>query len=244
MKKIIVLMAGLLMIQTVTAQKLTKKSYSALLKNKLELAKKYNDSEVFKNTLYELISIEGENTPYKDTLADFYFKTGEYVSFLLLNDERLKRHPGNTDYMLNQAVAYEKIGNLKKAVEYFEKVYAARPDDMKTGFQLAWNQYQLKRVDETYRTLMSMKDKPFPEKVFVKIPGVQNKIINVPLKAAYYNLLGLTSYDLHNLDMAVKYFDEALKIHPGFESAKQNKAAVEMMKQKLESRPADKDKQK
>jgi tetratricopeptide (TPR) repeat protein len=208
----------------------------------LELAKKYNDSGVYKNTLYELIAIEGENSPYKDTLADYYFNSGEFISFLLLNDERLKKHPDNTDYMLKQALAFEQIGNIKKAVEYFEKVYAVRPDDLKTGFQLAWNQYQLKRIDETYRTLMSMKDKPFPENVFVKIPGVQNKIINVPLKAAYYNLLGLTSYDLHNLDMAVKYFDEALKIHPDFELAKQNKAAVELMKQKLESQPGDKDK--
>ncbi len=241
MKKIIFSLLAVLIFGNINAQKLSRKQYGALLVKKLQLSKKFGDLQAYRSSLYDLIAWEGEQSAYLDTLADFYYANKEWIPFVLLNGERLKRHPEHRDYLYMQAVAWEQLGNLKEAVTYYEKVYAQNPDDAKTGFQLAWSQYQLKRLDETYRTLMGLKDKKFPENVYVKIPGIKNKIIDVPLKAAYFNLLGLVTYDLHNLDLAVKYFDEALKIYPDFELARQNKAALELMKQKLESSGADKE---
>ena len=217
-------------------QKLTKKSYLEHQKNILEKAKKYNDNEVYRNALYEIIQLEGENSSYLDTLAQFYFLKGEMVSFLLVSNDLLKKRPGDQNLLLQQAVAYETLGNLKKAVELYEKVFEKQPDNVKLGYILAWDQYKLKRIDEAYSTLMKLKDKKFPD-LKTEVPGLKNQTETVPLEAAYYNLLGLTAYDLHNLDLALQYFNKALEIYPSFQLAKQNKAAIEVMKQKLESTP-------
>ncbi len=219
------------------SQKITKQSLLATYKQKMELAKKYNDVVGYKTALFDIISLEGTGSVYMDTLADYYFKSGELVSFILLTDDLIEKRPDDMNLLLKQAVAYENLGNRKEAVKLYEQIYSRQPDNMNVGFQLAWNQYQLKRIEEANQTLMSMKDKKFPEKVMVLMPGVKNKNEQVPLKAAYYNLLGLVSYDLHNLDAAIQYFDEALKIYPPFDMAKQNKAALELMKKKLESEP-------
>ena len=48
--------------------------------------------------------------------------------------------------------------------------------------------------------------------------------------------MALASYDLHNYDMAIKYYDEALKIFPDFFVAKQNRNVVKLMKDKLEKK--------
>jgi len=217
---------------SVFAQKLTVKSYLEYQKNLLEKAKKFADKEAYRNALYEIITIEGDGSPYLDSLAHFYFLDGEMVSFILVSDELLKRNPDNDALLLQQAIAYEKLGNLKKAVELYEKVFNRQPDNVQLGYILAWDQYQLKRIDEAYATLMKLKDKTFPH-VQVQIPGLNNQAETVPLEAAYYNLLGLVSYDLHNLDMASQYFAKALEIHPDFQLAKQNKAAIDLMRQKL-----------
>ena len=77
----------------------------------------------------------------------------------------------------------------------------------------------------------------FPEKVFIDFPSdKKGESQKVPFKAAYYNLMAMTSYDLHNYDMTIKYFEKALKIYPDFFVAKQNKQAVEIMKKKLEAK--------
>ena len=243
MKHITIALLGLIFcVHGLSAQKLTRKSYIDIQKKVLTEAKKYQDPEAFRNALYRLIVLEGENSSYKDTLAAFYFEKGEFIPFLLVSEELLQKKPADTDLLLKQAIAYEKLGNRKKAVELYEKVFARQPDNVNLGYILAWNQYQLKRIDEAYATLMQLKDRKFPE-AYVSVPGLKNQIEQVPVQAAYYNLLGLVSYDLHNLDLALKYFNKALEIYPKFHLAQQNKAAVELMKQKLEGTgpsPADK----
>ncbi|NPA43722.1 MAG: tetratricopeptide repeat protein [Chlorobi bacterium] len=214
------------------AQKLTVQKYTDIQKKVLENARRYADGEAYRDALYRIIAVEGENSPYLDTLAAFYFGKGEMISFLRVSDQLLAKRPGDQDLLLKQAIAYEALGDLKKAVELYEKVFAAQPDNVELGYILAWDQYKLKRVEEAYNTLMKLKDKKFPDRK-VAVPGVGQQPEVVPLEAAYYNLLGLVAYDLHNLDLAARYFGKAVEIHPQFQSAKQNKAAVEVMKQKL-----------
>ncbi len=213
-------------------QKLSVSKYLDNQKKILQLAQKYNDKEAYRTALYEILAVEKGRSTYKDTLARFYFNNGEFVSFLLVSNEILKQKPGDENLLLQQGVAYEKIGNLKKAVEKYEQVFEKQPQNVKLGYILAWTQYQLKRVDEAFGTLMKLQKLNFPDEKVI-LPGPNNQGETVPLKAAYFNLLGLVSYDLHNLPMAENYFGEALKIFPDFQSAKQNKEAIRIMIEKL-----------
>ncbi len=221
-----------LLVTVLHAQKMTVEKTIATEKKVLSLASRYNDITAYKSALFRLIALEGEQSGYKDTLAELYFRTGEFVSLLPLTKELLTKNPDNKRYLSMQVAAYEQLGDLKNAIETLEKLHALLPGDVRVGYQLAWDQYLLKRIDEAYATLIKMKDQQFPEDAVVAFP-VGKKAERVPLKAAYYNLLGLVTYDLHNLDLALQYFDKALKVYPDFAGAKQNKAAVELMKKKL-----------
>jgi len=237
MKKIIVLLISFGFYGLLPAQKLTLEKYIDLKKSELQAAGRYGDIQVYKNTLYDLIVAEPANKAWKDSLAVLYFQTGSYPQVIALTTELLQSDPGNEKYLRMQGESYEALGDLKKAIEIFEKLAAKHPDDAVLHYRLAWDQYNLKRSEEAYNTLLAIKDAQFPD-VKVNMPAGVKKWQAVPLKAAYYNLLGLTAYDLHNLDLAVQYFDQALKEYPDFVSAKQNKAAVELMKAKL-AQPAD-----
>ncbi len=235
MKKVIFVFL-VLGFSTLWSQKMTKDKMIELEKKILKEAASYNDIGAYKTALFHLIALEGEHSTYKDTLAELYFRTGEYISLLPLIDELLSTQPENKRYLEMQATAYEKLGDQKKAIASLEKLFELMPGNAAVGYRLAWNQYLLKRIEEAYTTLISFKDQKFPADLVVRFPTTNNQFEQVPLKAAYYNLLGLVTYDLHNLDLAMKYFDEALKVYPDFSGAKQNKEAVKLMKAKLQSK--------
>ena len=220
------------------AQKMTVKQFKAQQEKVMRLAAKYGDVPVYKQALYQLMALEPDNNGWKDSLAILYFRTGNYPQSILLTGELLKSRPGDTTLLQMQAQSYEALGDLKKAVERYDKIFAQNPKNILIGYRLAWNQYLLKRTEEAYQTLMKLKKLDFPEKLEVTVPAGDKKMQKVPFKAAYYNLLGLVTYDLHNWKLAISHFDQALKVFPGFVSAKQNKNALELMVRKLESKPA------
>ncbi len=220
------------------AQKMTVKQFKAQQEKVLHLAARYGDVPVYKHALYQLMAMEPDNTAWKDSLAILYFRSGNYPQNILLINELLKSRPGDTTLLQMQAQSYEALGDLKKSVELYDKVFSKNPKNILIGYRLAWNQYLLKRTEEAYQTLMKLKKLDFPEKLQVTVPAGEKKMQKVPFKAAYYNLLGLVTYDLHNWKLAVSYFDQALKVYPDFVSAKQNKNALELMVRKLESKPA------
>jgi tetratricopeptide (TPR) repeat protein len=99
---------------------------------------------------------------------------------------------------------------------------------------LADLQDKLTRSAEAYATLKSAENLKFPKGVAIIFPSEKKgETQNIPLKAAFYNLLAKTSYDLHNYDLAIKYYDQALQIFPDFYIAKQNKQVVELLKDKI-----------
>jgi hypothetical protein len=58
----------------------------------------------------------------------------------------------------------------------------------------------------------------------------------VPLKAAFYHLKGLLTFNLdqNNIDAAIAAMDEALKLEPNFNLASLSKQALESRKEKPE----------
>jgi len=141
-----------------------------------------------------------------------------------------------------KAISLENLNVPKEAIEVYEKIYQQKKEPY-IAYKLAQLQQRIKRSAEAFATLKSGENLKFPEKATIAFPGIKKgEVQNVPFKAAFYNLMALTSYDLHNYDMAIKYFEEALKIYPDFLVAKQNKQAIELMKKKLESNPAQPEK--
>ncbi len=196
-------------------------------KQNFDTARKYRDATGMQTSLLRLITLEGESSAYKDTLARLYFETGSFVPLKVLSEELLSKNPGKETYLFYLGMVYEKEGDIKKAISYFEKLYE-KNHAPQTGYHLARLQYQLKRSAEAYSTLQSIDTTALSLKQYDLFPGPKNSQQKVPLKAGYYYLLGMASYDLHNPSMALKYFRKASGIYPDFYLAKQNAAALEL----------------
>jgi tetratricopeptide (TPR) repeat protein len=61
--------------------------------------------------------------------------------------------PGNDAVRMNLATAYYQTGNLNQARVEFEKLHAARPDDLKTSLLLAYTYNKLNRESEAVKLL-------------------------------------------------------------------------------------------
>ncbi len=216
------------------AQKLKKSDLLKIEKDIYKTAISNYDWDVAKNAIYHITELEGKSSTYMDSLAYIYFNTNKFVSAVKVADKILGQRKNQAILEL-KAVSLEKLNLPKDAINIYEKIYA-KQKTVALAYKLASLQAQLKRSVEAYQTLRSAENLKFPKNVQIAFPTAKKgKQQQIPLKAAYYNLMAMTAYDLHNFDMAIQYFDKALKIKPDFFVAKQNKQAIELMKKKLEN---------
>ncbi len=233
MFKKIILLIFVFLNTIISAQKLHKNDLLNLEKNIYKQSVRNYDLETAKNSVYHIMALEGENSTYLDSLAYIYFSQKNFLSYVSVADQILKKEE-KLPILERKAIALEKLGAIKEAIAVYEKVYAQKKD-VQVAYKLAGLQHQLKRTAEAYSTLKSAEQLKFPEKTFLPFPSSEkNKQQRVPFKAAYDNLLAMIAYDLHNYDVSLHYFEEALKVFPDFFVAKQNKNAIAVMKQKLE----------
>ncbi len=239
MKKLSTLLSILLVlifILEIPAQdKVTKKRIEQEKKT-FALARKYSDVGVMQNALMRIIAAEGERSVYKDTLAALYHQTGQFLSLLPLAEELHQQQPKNETYLYYKALALEKTNRLKEAVDVYQQLYDLN-QKVETGYHLGKLQYAMKRPAEAYVTFNRLNPDAFKEGDFDLLPAGQNKSQKVPVKAAYFYYLGMTAYDLHNHEMALKFFEKALEVFPDFVLAKQNKQALEISLNQKKGKP-------
>jgi len=217
------------------AQKLYRKDLLNLEKNIYQEALKNYDLQTAQVAVYHIINLEGNQSKYLDTLAYIYFNQKKFLPCLKVS-ERILKNRESLPILELKAISLENLKDIKGAIDAYEKIYTQKKEAV-VAYKLAQLQQELKRSAEAYATLKSAENLKFPDKGFVAFPTAQKgQSQNVPLKAAFYSLMAQTSYDLHNYPMAVKYYDEALKIYPDFFVAKQNKQVIQMLEKKLDTK--------
>ena len=235
MKKIILTGFLLISISMGYGQKLYKKDLLNLEKDIYSHALKNYDLDAAKNAVYHIIALEGEQSTFIDTLAYIYYNEKNYVSCLQVSNRILKQKE-KPDILQFKAVCLENLNDIKAAIAVYEKIYAIKKDVL-SAYKLAQLQQRLKRSAEAYATLKSAENLKFPEKAYITFPTAKKgEVQKVPFKAAFYNLMAQTGYDLHNYEIALKYYDEALKVYPDFFVAKQNRQVIKMLQDKLKDK--------
>jgi len=233
MRKLFILLT-LSFFSQIYAQKLKKSDLLNIEKNIYKEAMSNFDLDAAKNSVYHILAIEGNSSSYLDSLAYIYFRTQKYASTVKVANKILEKKD-DISILEIKAIALENLNLIKEAISIYEKMFMQKKSPA-LAYKLASLQSQLKRSAEAFATLKSVENMEFPKDVLVPFPSAQKgKQQQVFLKAAYYNLLAMNAYELHNYDLAIKYFDEALKIKPDFFVAKQNKQAIELMRKKLEN---------
>lgn len=232
MKNILLLVFLLSSVTTVLAQtpdstsaapKLDPKILGALNasdQNAYQLALRYNDLDVAKSKLYELILRNPNNLRYAEALASMYFELGQSSSAALVSLDILEGNDKNTIALEIAAYSLEQLGALDRALPQFESLYLLTGDNFslyKSGFL----QYSLKRYDEAMNsTNMLLKNAKSEEKI--GFPNGPTETQQISMKAAALNLKGMIFLGQGSNDDAKVAFQEAVQLEPEFILANEN----------------------
>lgn len=192
---------------------------------KYSLAAQWNDFEVAKSALYDLIIENPANDSLLFTLAYYYYENRQYAPNLLISQELLARSPKNLNYLEMAAVSSEALGVRDKALQNYETLYLLT-NTVGTLYKIAFLQYDLKRYNESKTNIDILLEKPEVATEKVYFNDAQNKSKEYVMKVAVLNLKGLLLQEQGDKAGAKKAFEDALVLAPDFVMAKDNLAKL------------------
>lgn len=190
-----------------------------------QMALRYNDINVAKVKLYELMERNPRNVLYPETLASLYFEMEQYSSSALVALDMLERDDKNISALEIAAYSLEQVGALERALPHFESLHLLS-GDLFSLYKTSYLQYTLKKYDEAMNSVnMLIKNNKSGEQNLT-FPTENNQSQEVSMVAAALNLKGLIYKDQGSNNEAKAAFEEALQKNPDFELAKTNLASL------------------
>ncbi len=195
---------------------------------KYSIATRWGDYDEAKDALYDLIAEFPGNDSLIFALAYFYFENEKYPSCAVICNDLLARNSRNGAALELSAISYENLGIKEKSLQSYESLYLLTSNSS-TLYKMASLQYDLKRYGEALTNSDILLTKPGIDSLNVRFSDPKDtKDVpkEHPLKAALHNLKGLAYKAQGDAANARKSFEEAIKIDPKFEAAKQNLATL------------------
>lgn len=190
-----------------------------------QLALRYNDINVAKAKLYDLMERNPRNLRYPELLASLYFEMEQYSSAALVALDMLERDDKNIAALEIAAYSLEQVGALERALPHFESLHLLS-GDLFSLYKTSYLQYTLKKYDEAMNSVnMLIKNNKSGEQNLT-FPTENNQSQEVSMVAAALNLKGLIYKDQGSNNEAKAAFEEALQKNPDFELAKTNLASL------------------
>jgi tetratricopeptide (TPR) repeat protein len=188
---------------------------------KYSTALAWNDYDVAKDALYDLIVENPGNDSLIYDLAVFYYERQKYASSVLVGQELLSRNPKSLPALEIVASGYENLGITDRALQTYESMYLLTNT---TGslYKMAFLQFDLKRFKEAATSADILLTKPEVETTNVVFNDVQNKPKEYAMKVAVLNLRGMIELENGNKPAAKKWFEQALAAAPDFVPARQS----------------------
>jgi tetratricopeptide (TPR) repeat protein len=164
----------------------------------------------------------------RDTLAFVYMQNNQNLQ--ALNTIGIESSPDDSDLAVQvKAVTLKALNQPKRAIVHFESMFKRKPNSY-IAYELADLKIQVGDNDGAEANiaygLTNVKDDM--KHAFYE----RQQPYEVSLKAALTHLQGLLLFnkDKENIDAAISYMDEALKIDPNFNLASLSKQALESRK--------------
>lgn len=189
---------------------------------------KQGDVQGVINALTHLNVLE-PNQARIDTLAVLYMNGGNHIQ--ALNTIGIEKNADDSDMAVEvKAVCLQAINQPKRSIEHFEELFKRNPNVL-VAYELADMKIQLNdfagaTVNISYG-IANSKDEL--QRTFYET----QQPYQVSVKAAFLYLKGLLTFKENNeanIDSAIGYMDEALKLAPHFNMAQLSKQALEARK--------------
>ncbi|MGB1120174.1 MAG: tetratricopeptide repeat protein [Chitinophagales bacterium] len=184
-----------------------------------------NDFATAISCLNYVVSIDGKESPYRDTLLMLYSTNGNLLQSYNLAMQL--REDGRDTRMVKEVLAevYNQSNQPKEAIEELEKLYAEFPS-LGYLWQIANLQYQLQRNSECLESLTAIINDSVSAEIAVPQVVGENQQQRTSLLAASLNMVGLMLAKQEDYANAIKLFGSASQADPEFILPKQNYAAV------------------
>ena len=189
--------------------------------SKYGLAMRWNDTDIAREALYDLIMENPANDSLVFTLAYLYYENQRYASSLLVAQDLLVKNPKDEAYLELAAVSAQELGVRDRALQHFESLYAIN-NNINTLYQIAFLQFNLKKYAEAIASADILIAKPESMTTKVVFNDPQGKEKEYPMKVALINLKGLIALEKGDKAGAKKTFNEALALAPDFVPARDN----------------------
>lgn len=177
----------------------------------------FNDLDVAKNALFDLLSAEPENKAVYDSLAHLYFRIGAYDQAIIAANKA--ESTGAIKEIT--AYSYRNLGEIKTALPLFEDLYKTN-NSIENGYQVATMQFSLKRYGECLETITKLKANPACKTEKVVISTEKGDNMRVTYLAATENLSGVLYNEIGKPELAKAAYERALTEDPNFILAKKN----------------------
>lgn len=181
----------------------------------------YNDYQVAKNAIYDLMSLEPTNISYLDSLAYIYFEFNQYASAALVSRVALKRNPNNQMMLRIGAKSLDQLGALDQSLKMYEKLYNVSNDAF-ILYEVVQKQYALKKYDEAMINTELLLGKSIVNGSTVYAKDTDGNEIEVPFKAVVLNMQGLIARGKGDEESAKNYFNNAVKLAPNYALPQEN----------------------
>jgi tetratricopeptide (TPR) repeat protein len=192
---------------------------------KYAIAARWNDFDVAKDAMYDLIVEYPGSDSLIFALAYYYYENQKYPSSILVCQDLLARNPKNVEAIELTGMGYESLSINDRALQSFESLFLITNNNA-TLYKMSFLQYQLKRYTESMTNVDFLLTKPEADSLKITYNDATNIPKEYPMKVALLNLKGMIYKDQSDKVNAKKSFEEALKIAPDFELAKKNLAAL------------------
>jgi tetratricopeptide (TPR) repeat protein len=193
---------------------------------KFNVALRFNDPDVARDALYDLIVANPANDSLFLKLAIMYYETQKYPSTILVSQELMARNPKNVTAIELAAASFESLNLYDKALQHYETLYL-QTNGYPTLYKMAFLQFDLKKFKECTATSDILLSKKEADELKVSYPLADNKTSkDYPIKVALLNLKGMVARESGDAAGAKKLFEQALALAPDFVQAKENLAKM------------------
>ena len=192
---------------------------------KYTVAIQWNDYDVAKSALYDLIVENPQNDSLILNLAFYYYENQKYASSVLVAQELLARNGKNEAALELSAASFEGLGVLDRALQNYESLYLAS-NNTSTLYKMAFIQYQLKRFKECEATADILLAKKDIDTQKVSFTDSKDQTKEYSMKVPVINLKGMLAQEAGDKVKAKGFFDQALVLAPDFQAAKDNLAKL------------------